>query len=389
MITIVLLVIIYIAFISLGLPDGIMGVSWPAMRIDFDLPLDQIGIISLVVTVSTVLSSILSGYIINKIGTGLVTIISVFFTAAALLGISLMPSFWWLLLFAFPLGFGAGSIDTALNNYVALHYKAIHMNWLHSFWGVGATLGPIIMSFTLLNSGWRNGFKTIAIIQFVFFGILLISLPLWKKAGIAKDEIEEPQNTKPSKLLRIKGVPFAISVFIVYCAIEFSVGIWGSSYLVGAKDMRVVSAAKVIAFYYGGITIGRFISGLLTFKFNNRQMIYIGIFVVFIGALLINFKLSETLQLISFGIIGLGLSPIFPAMIHETPTSFGKQNSQYIIGYQMAGAYIGSSIFPPLFGLVAGRTTIAIFPYYILGLGILLLIIVNALFLRIKNKDLL
>lgn len=153
--------------------------------------------------------------------------------------------------------------------------------------------------------------------------------------------------------------------------------------------MSVVSAAKVIAFYYGGITIGRFISGLLTFKFNNRQMIYIGIFVVFIGALLINFKLSETLQLISFGIIGLGLSPIFPAMIHETPTSFGKQNSQYIIGYQMAGAYIGSSIFPPLFGLVAGRTTIAIFPYYILGLGILLLIIVNALFLRIKNKDLL
>lgn len=388
MITIILLIIIYIAFISLGLPDGIMGVSWPAMRIDFDLPLDQIGIISLVVTVSTVLSSILSGYIINKLGTGLVTVISVFLTAIALLGISVMPSFWWLLLFAFPLGFGAGSIDTALNNYVALHYRAIHMNWLHSFWGVGATLGPIIMSMTLLNSGWRNGFKTIAIIQFIFFAILLITLPLWKKTNVLKIEETQQQNKKPSQLLRIKGVPFAISVFIVYCAIEFSVGIWGSSYLVGAKDMSIVNAAKVIAFYYGGITIGRFISGILSINFNNRQMIYLGIFVVFIGSLLINFNLSDKAQLISFGIIGLGLSPIFPAMIHETPASFGKQNSQYIIGYQMAGAYLGSSIFPPLFGFVAGKTTIAIFPYYILGLGIILLIVVNALFLRIKGKQL-
>lgn len=387
MITLILLLIIYITFISLGLPDAVLGVSWPNMRLEFGLDLDVIGYVSIIITVGTVISSLISGYIIDKIGTGKVTLFSVLLTAVALLGIYFTPSFYWLILFALPLGLGAGSIDTALNNYVALNYKAHHMNWLHSFWGVGATLGPIIMSLTLLSSGWRQGFLTIAIIQICFFLLILLTLPLWKKAEQKKElESQKADTIKPDNIIKTKGVLIAISIFIIYCAIEFSVGLWGSSYLVIARNLQTDDAARIIAYYYGGITIGRFLSGFLSFKFNNRKMIYLGMFVVFTGAILINIKLPDNLTFIPFSIIGLGLSPIFPAMIHETPVNFGKDKSQYIIGYQMAGAYIGGTLFPPIFGVIARLTTIDIFPYYLLGLGILLLVLVNTLFIRIKQK---
>lgn len=388
MITIILLIIIYMAFISLGLPDSILGVSWPEMSLEFGMALDQIGYVSIIITISTVLSSLLSGYLIDRFGTGKVTVASVFLTAIAILGISIIPSFYWLMLLALPLGFGAGSIDTALNNYVALNYKAHHMNWLHSFWGFGATLGPIIMAYTLASAGWRQGFKSIGLIQVTFFIILLFTLPLWKKTkNVKSKEVEKQLPKKPKNLYKKKGVLTAISIFMIYCALEFSVGLWGSSYLVHIRNFSSEDAAKVIAFYYGGIMIGRFISGFVSFKLTNKQMIYLGMLIVFIGTLLLNIPLNTNLTFIPYIVIGLGLSPIFPAMIHETPRSFGKEYSQYIIGYQMAGAYLGGSVFPPLFGIIANQTSLILFPYYLLGLGILLLILINTLFIQVKQLN--
>lgn len=388
MITIILLIIIYMAFISLGLPDSILGVSWPEMSLEFGMALDQIGLVSIIITISTVLSSLLSGYLIDRFGTGKVSVASVLLTALAIIGISFIPSFYWLLLLALPLGFGAGSIDTALNNYVALNYKAHHMNWLHSFWGVGATLGPIIMAYTLAATGWRDGFKSIGFIQVGFFIVLFATLPLWKKTDKKVKEVNEPElYNKPKHLYKKKGVLTAISIFMIYCAIEFSIGLWGSSYLVHIKNFTSQDAARVIAFYYGGITIGRFISGFLSFKLSNKKMIYLGMFIVFIGTILLNVPLNSTLTFIPYIIIGLGLSPIFPSMIHETPNNFGKKSSQYIIGYQMAGAYLGSSVFPPLFGVIAKHTTLKLFPFYLLGLGILLLILINTLFFQVKDQN--
>lgn len=373
MITLLLLFIIYITFISLGLPDAILGVTWPVMREEFGVSIDMIGYVSIIITISTVISSLASGYLIEKLGTGKVTLFSVLLTALAIFGISVTPSFYWLLLLAFPLGFGAGSIDTALNNYVALHFKAHHMNWLHSFWGVGATLGPIIISFTILSSGWRNGVTTIALIQIIIFAFLLLSLPLWNKVHPSEELGEEMTPIKkPKNLIRERGVFVAVLVFIIYCAIEFSVGLWGSSYLVDIKYFNPDNAARIVAMYYLGITIGRFISGFLSFKLDNRQMIYLGLSIITLGVLLLNASLPTSIILIPFIIIGLGLSPIFPAMIHETPKSFGKGQSQYVIGYQMAGAYIGGSIFPPLFGIIARFISVSLFPYFIAILTIIL-----------------
>ncbi len=380
MISTILLIIIYIAFISLGLPDSVMGVSWPDMRLEFELPIDRIGLVSIIITISTVLSSLLSGYIIDKFGTGKVTLISVLFTALALIGISYVPSFYWIMLLALPLGFGAGSIDTALNNFVANHYKAHHMNWLHSFWGVGATLGPIIMAITLASKTWRQGFFNIGTIQIIFFVIILASIPLWKKVETNHRE-ETKQYQKPKNLLKQPRVIIAVSIFMIYCAIEFSVGLWTSSYLVQSRNFTPKNAATIVATYYAGITIGRLICGFLSFKLSNKQLIYMGLIIVFIGVVLVNITLPAGITFIPYVIIGLGLAPIFPAMIHETPVTFGKDKSQYVIGYQMAGAYLGGSIFPPLFGLTARLISIKFFPFYLLGLGILLLILINALYI--------
>ena len=388
MIVTLLLIIIYLAFISLGLPDAILGSAWPDMSQEFGMSIDKAGYVSIVISISTVMSSLLSGYIIDKIGTGKVITISIFLTAGAILGMSFVPSYFWLVLLAFPLGFGAGSIDTALNNYVALHYKAFHMNWLHAFWGVGATMGPAIISLSLASATWRKGYLWIAGIQIVLLIISIIALPLWTKVDSQRVSMSQEKQTyeRPKNLLKIKGVYLAVSIFIVYCAIEFSVGLWSSSYLVEIKNFTSEIAARVVAIYYLGITVGRFISGFISIKLNNKQMIYLGIIITFIGTLLLNFNLSQNLTFIPYGIIGLGLAPIFPAMIHETPNSFGKENSQHIIGYQMAGAYIGASIFPPLFGIIAKVFDIKLYPYYLLLIGILLLILVNALFIRVKKN---
>ncbi len=373
MITIILLALIYLAFISLGLPDSILGVTWPAMQLDWGLRLDAVGLVSMFITGSTIISSLLSGRITKKLGTGKVVLFSCIMTGLALLGMSFVPSYFWLILLAIPLGFGAGSVDAALNGYVAQHFKAHHMNWLHSFWGVGATIGPLIIAGVLTNGGmWRGGYRIISLIQLSLAALLLISLPIWSKHHkISNLDIEthcdKEKNHIKKSIFKIKGVSLALATFLFYCAVEVSIGLWGSSFLVNTKGLSIETAASWIAMYYGGITIGRFISGFISFKLSNTQMIRAGIIISFVSALLLLLPLPKEMLFISFMLIGLGLAPIFPSMLHETPRRFGENRAQEIIGFQVAFAYIGSTFLPPLFGVLANITTIKIFPFYIVG----------------------
>ena len=370
MVTIILLVLIYLAFISLGLPDSILGVAWPAIRADWGMPLDAAGLIVFITICGTVISSFSSGFLIKKFGTGRLTTMSCFITGLALLGFSFAPSYGWLLLLGLPLGFGAGAVDTGLNNYVALHYKSHHMNWLHSFWGVGSTLGPIIIGSTL-SAGltWRNGYRTIAFIQLSLALILLITLPVWKKHKAlvtledpTLDESESKPKLFDKEVLKTKGLFFALGTFLFYCAVEISVGLWGSSYLVQSKGIAVDIAAYWVALYYASIMVGRIVAGFVTFKVSNKIMIRSGAVVALIAVILMILPLPSSFAVVPMILIGLGLSPIFPAMIHETPKRFGKDKSQTIIGYQMGFAYIGSAMFPPIIGFVVTRTSMMMLP---------------------------
>lgn len=368
--TTLLLLIIYLAFISLGLPDALLGTAWPVMQLELDLPMEVAGVLSMTITSGTIISSLASGRLLKRYGTGKVTFISVLMTAAALLGFYLAPSLIWLIICAIPLGLGAGAVDTGLNDYVAINYEARHMSWLHSFWGVGASLSPIIMSqFILQGNAWREGYLTISIIQFALVAILFLSIPLWIKVAATEEsqliqaiEAEATASKTATKPLQVKGVKYALLTFLFYCGIEAGVGLWGSSFLVNIKNFDPAIAARWVSFYYGGITIGRFITGFITFKMSNKALIRTGQMTALIGTILLFLPLPQIFLMSSFVIIGLGLAPIFPCMIHETPANFGKQHSQVLIGYQMAAAYTGTTFIPPLIGLFAGQLTIAIFP---------------------------
>ena len=384
MVTFVLLIIIYLAFISLGLPDALLGVAWPMIRQEWLMRLDAAGMISIVVTVGTISSSLLSGRLIRRFGEGKITFFSGLMTGTALLGFAYAPSYIWFVFLALPLGFGAGSVDTALNHYVALHFKAHHMNWLHSFWGVGATSGPILMSIILKQTGsWRNGYQSVAMIQLGLAAILFLSLPLWRKhAEMTKLHVDgsgdatEFSKGHPLKIfeaLKIKGVPYALLIFMTYCAVEFSVGLWGSSYLVQIKGISLEIAARWVAYYFGGITVGRILAGFISFKLSNKKMIFLGVIIALLGAILLILNLSNLSVMIAFVMLGMGFAPIFPAMTHDTPIRFGRINAQSIIGFQMASAYIGIALFPPLLGVVMELTGMILFPVFVL-LCILLLL---------------
>ena len=372
-----LLMIIYLAFISLGLPDSLLGASWPAMQPDLGAPLETAGFLFMTIASGTIISSLLSGRLLKRYGTGKVTVVSVLMTAVALLGFQFAPSIVWLIVCAVPLGLGAGAIDTGLNDYVAINYKARHMSWLHCFWGVGATLGPLVMAqFISWDNSWRNGYFVISIIQFALVILLLFTLPLWKKvktkSNITIDEETEDlkgiipnENPKDVKPLQVKGVKLALASFFFYCGVESTVGLWGSSFLVNVKGLSVVTAAGWISFYYAGITIGRLVTGFITFKISNRTLIRWGQLIALTGAVLLVLPLPSAFSLVGFIIVGLGLAPIFPCMLHETPTRFGKQHSQTIMGYQMAFAYTGTTFIPPLLGFFAAQSTIGIFPIVI------------------------
>ncbi len=380
-----LLIIIYLSFISLGLPDSLLGSSWPSMYGDFAVPISYAGITSLIVTGGTVVSGILSDRVIKRFGTGPVTAVSVLMTAVALLGFSISGNFIILCLWAIPLGLGAGSVDTALNNYVALHYKAKHMSWLHCFWGLGATAGPIIMSFCLINLGtWNSGYLTISLIQFSLVAILFVTLPLWKKVSESKgqDLHKNDEIYKFADLFKIPGVKQALLCFFFYCSLEMTVGLWGSSYLVLIKDIPKDTAAAWISLYYFGITFGRFVSGFLTMKLSNRQMILLGLSVVSTGIIIV---LNISLQG-GFFLIGMGCAPVFPCLVHDTPVNFGSKYSQSIIGLQMACAYVGSAFMPPLFGILASFFGYGLFTPYIFTLLILLILGVKSLYFKVKKN---
>ncbi|MGG7142918.1 MFS transporter [Clostridium nigeriense] len=384
-----LLLIIYISFISLGLPDAILGSAWPMIHQDLNVPISYAGLVTMIISGGTIISSFFSEKFIRKFGTGKVTTFSVFLTAIGLLGVYFSPSFIWICLLGIPLGLGAGAVDSALNNFVALHYKAKHMNWLHCFWGVGATTGPFIMSVYLLKeNGWRLGYATIGSIQAVLVICLFISLPLWKKFDIdSNEEISNTKEVKISTLINLPGAKPALISFFCYCAVELTTGLWVSSYLVISNGLSAKIAAKWVSLYYLGITIGRFLAGFISIKLNNKQMLRIGQVICIIGGILLSITYSSNIQLIGLISIGLGCAPIYPAMLHETPNRFGKELSQGIMGIQMATAYVGSTFMPPLFGALSQVVGFEILPYFILILMILMLILTEKVNKVCKNSN--
>ncbi|MHB9294195.1 hypothetical protein Holit_03322 [Hollandina sp. SP2] len=376
-----LLIMIYLSFISLGLPDSLLGSAWPSMYSLLNVPLHYAGYISMIIAGGTVISSIFSEKIIRHFGTGIVTAVSVLMTATALIGFSISHTFIALCLYAVPLGLGAGSVDAALNNYVALHYKARHMSWLHCFWGVGASIGPIIMSaFLMHKNSWNLGYRTIGIIQFCLALLLFILLPLWKNRK-RYEPTGQHQSIHFSTLFHIAGVKQVLTAFFCYCTIETITGLWGSSYLVMVKNISPEIAAQWIALYYIGITSGRFISGFVTLKLNSRQMIRLGQGIIGCGILVLILPIGNETLLPGLFMIGLGCAPIFPGLLHETPENFGGEYSQSIMGIQMASAYIGTTLMPPIFGRIASYINFDIFPLFI---GIILLI--KIIMVEILNK---
>ena len=366
-----LLIIIYLAFISLGLPDSLLGAAWPVMQSDFGAPIETAGYLFMTIAGGTILSSLVSGKVLKRFGTGKVTFVSVLMTPCALLGFYFAPSIIWLFLCAIPLGMGAGAVDSGLNDYVATHYKAHHMSWLHCFWGVGATLGPVIMAQYISNQNWGKGYLTISGLQFILVVILLFTLPLWNKVNshiTINKEPEEPkgisfkENAEKVRPLQMNGVKLALASFFFYCAVEATVGLWGSSFLVNVKGLTAATAAEWVSFYYAGITIGRLMTGFVTFKMSNQVLIRMGQIIALTGAILLVLPLPSFFSVAGFIVVGLGLAPIFPCMLHETPARFGEKHSQAIMGYQMAVAYTGSTFMPPLFGFIASHTTVALFP---------------------------
>ncbi|POZ93208.1 MFS transporter [Petrotoga halophila] len=384
----ILLVIIYISFISLGLPDALLGSAWPSMFQTLNVPVSYAGIISMIISGGTIVSTLFSGKSIHKLGTGKLTTISVGMTAIALFGFSISTSFWHLCLWGIPYGLGAGSVDAALNNFVALHYKARHMNWLHCFWGVGATLGPYIMGILLTNGfKWNSGYFTISLIQIVLTSVLFFTLPLWneKKTGNKTKEEEEYKNYSLKEVITLPGAMSIMIAFFSYCALEATTGLWAASYLVLNRGIAAEIAAKWAASFYFGITIGRFISGFITFKMNNKNMIRLGQGIIILGLLLLILPFSNYTAFIGLILIGLGCAPIYPSLIHSTPSNFGKDVSHSIIGVQMASAYLGITLMPPLFGFLQEHFDIRLYPIYLTILAFLMIAMVekaNGIFVR-------
>ena len=381
-----LLAIIYIAFISLGLPDSLVGAGWPVMQQDLGVPIAFAGIITMIIASGTILSSLASERVTRRFGAGLVTAVSVGMTAAALVGFSVSDSFWMLCLWAIPYGLGAGAVDAALNNYVALHYAARHMNWLHACWGLGASISPFIMSFAITGGlGWSGAYLIVGIIQAVLTFGLLVSIPLWKKVNpivpAGHDDTDETDDETPGRgashvplaqALRIRGVWLILTAFFAYCALESTAILWASTYLVTVREVDAATAAAFASLFLLGVTAGRFLAGFVADRVGDRWMIRGGFLVVGVGIVLLALPVETTaLALAGLVIAGLGCAPIYPAIIHSTPVNFGRRNSQAIIGVQMAAAYTGSTLAPPLFGAISVWSGMWVFPLFLAVLMLL------------------
>ena len=365
-----LLPIIYLAFISLGLPDSLLGSAWPSLYPVLGVPVSSMGLLSMLTSLGTIVSSLQSDRLTRTFGTGRVTAFSTALTALALFGFSVSRSFWMLCLWAVPYGLGAGSIDAALNNYVALHYKSRHMSWLHCMWGVGTVISPMLMSRALsAGQGWSSGYRTVACLQTVIAAILFCSLPLWKGRTVSADSPEpDAKALRLGEVFRIPGAKEVMACFFCYCALETTAGNWASSYLTLTKGVPAETAAAFAGLFYTGITVGRALCGFITFKLNDTQMIRLGQGVLAAGVAALFLPAPRILALAGLVLIGVGCAPIYPSIIHSTPDHFGADKSQAVIGIQMASAYVGNLVMPPLFGLIANRITPALFPVYLLVL---------------------
>ncbi|MCI5648059.1 MAG: MFS transporter [Fusicatenibacter sp.] len=368
-----LLPVIYLAFISLGLPDSLLGSAWPVMYKDLGTSVSCAGILSMIIAAGTIVSSLLSDRLNTKFGTGKVTAFSVLATAVALFGFSISHSFPALCFFGIPYGLGAGSVDAALNNYVALHYKARHMSWLHCMWGVGCSIGPIVMSYAITHSTWNMGYQVISVFQIVLTVLLFLSLPFWKRPlDNSENKAEAVQNRGFFQLIRVSGVREVLTCFFCYCALESTAGMWAASYCTLFRGIDAQRAASWASLFYIGITIGRFFCGFITMKLSDQNMIRLGQAVMGIGILLILLPLPDSLLFLGLILVGLGCAPIYPSIIHETPANFGAELSQGIIGMQMAFAYMGSCLMPPLFGLLGQYLTFGLFPVFMAAILLLM-----------------
>ena len=381
-----LLAVIYLSFISLGLPDSLLGSAWPAMYGEFGVPVSYAGIISMIIAAGTILSSLQSDRLTRKLGTGKVTAISVAMTAVALFGFSFSNSFWILCFWAIPYGLGAGSVDASLNNYVALNYASRHMSWLHCMWGVGASLGPYIMGYAMTGGqGWNPGYGYIAVLQIVLTIILIFSLPLWKNRAEEKNaDYVNAKTLTLKEIIKISGAKEIMITFFCYCALEQTTGLWASSYLTLHKGISADKAASFASMFFIGITIGRAFSGFITMKLSDSKMIRFGQGVAAIGIITLMLPFGEYISLIGLIMIGLGCAPIYPCIIHSTPEYFGADKSQAIIGVQMASAYIGTLLMPPIFGLIAEYINVSLYPVYLFIVMIFMVVMHEAL-LRKKH----
>ena len=382
-----LLAIIYISFVSLGLPDALLGAAWPLMQVDLHVPVSYAGGISLIIAIGTVISSLLSDRMTRWLGSGKVTAISVGMTAVAIFGFSVSTSYWQLCLWAIPYGLGAGSVDASLNNYVAIHYASRHMSWLHCMWGLGASIGPYIMGAALTGGmGWNTGYRIIALLQAVLTAVLFCSLPLWKTRKAEPDL--NGNRSKPLTLKQIfalKGAREVMLAFFCYCALEQTCILWGSSYLVMVNGLDEETAASLASLFMLGLTFGRFLSGFVTYKLNDTNMIRLGEAIIVAGIAVMLLPLGTASTMIGLALIGFGCAPIYPCIIHSTPDHFGEDNSQAIIGIQMASAYVGICCMPPLFGLIANHITPALLPGYLAAINVVMILMSEGLNRKTKH----
>ena len=381
-----LLAIIYLSFISLGLPDSVLGAAWPSIYPQFGVPLSYAGIISTIISLGTITSCLMSDRLSRWLGTGKLTLLSVGFTAAALFGFSVSGSFIALCLWAIPYGLGAGSVDAGLNNYVALHYKSHHMSWLHCFWGVGASIGPYIMGYTLTaGQTWNQGYRYISLIQISLTFILLLSLPIWKKrestVSVNGVEVEDKALTL-QQVVAIKGVKEVLFFFFCYCALEQVIGLWAGSYLNIYRGLSAELSAKLASMYFLGLTAGRGLSGFISMKLNDSSMIRLGLSIIGIGIIVMLLPMGTVCSIVGLILVGLGCAPVYPCIIHSTPEHFGAENSQAIIGVQMASAYSGICLMPPLFGIIGNNIDMALFPWF----SLLLLVVMYFMHEKLVRK---
>ena len=366
---------IYLSFISLGLPDSMLGSAWPAMNVSLNAPLWGAGLVQMLISFCTIISSLNSAKLIRRFGTGKLTAISVATTALALLGFSLAKNYAFLLLMAVPLGLGAGAVDAGLNNYVALHCEAKHMSWLHCFWGVGTIIGPMILSAVLRVGGsWATGYRAVGLIQCAVSALLFATLGMWKRGNIQQEE-HSAKALSVWEVLSLPGAKAGMVTFLCYCAVESTLGLWGATYISQVRGVDEATAASFGAMFYIGITVGRAISGFMAMKLLPKQMVRVGQTLLALGCIFMMIPAGSTLSGIGLVVCGLGCAPIYPNIIQDTPVNYGTENSQAAIGVQMAFAYVGSTFLPSIFGALAGVDGYGLLPYFAISICVLMTVL--------------